>query len=134
VQTKEQAYVAFLGFTKALKKFHGLEAPAVVRLANQFSESLGLEEPPALEPSTVGKMGLKGVPGLTIRRGASGGGGGRGGGGGGRGGARAGPGAGGRKQAFEDSTPSSSAAEGRGKLPVGEPRRKRPKRGGRGSD
>lgn len=125
-QTKEQAYVAFLGFTKALKKIHGMDAPAVVKLANRFSESLGLDEPPALEPSTVGKMGLKGVPGLTIRRGAAGGN-----KGGNRGGPRAGPTAsGGRKQPLaDDSTPSASATESRSnQLPVGEPRAKRPRR------
>ncbi|KAK0635976.1 P-loop containing nucleoside triphosphate hydrolase protein [Bombardia bombarda] len=65
--TKAQAYVAFLGFTKTLKKVHGLDSPAVVQLANRFSGAMGLAEPPVLEPSTVGKMGLKGVPGLIIR-------------------------------------------------------------------
>jgi ATP-dependent RNA helicase MSS116, mitochondrial len=131
LQTKEQAYVAFLGFTKALKKIHGLDAPAVVKLANRFSESLGLEEPPALEPSTVGKMGLKGVPGITIRRktpGASGPG-----AAGGNGGRNRGPGGGTRKQPFGDSTPSGSAAEsGSNKPAVGEPRRKRFKRESKG--
>lgn len=138
-QSKEQAYVAFLGFTKALKKIHGLDAPAVVKLANQFAESLGLEEPPALEPSTVGKMGLKGVPGLIVRRGASGGGGGgRGGGNAGRGGRpNVGPKAGnggGRKQPFDATTNFATEANSN-RLPVGEPgepRRKKPKRGGRG--
>jgi ATP-dependent RNA helicase MSS116, mitochondrial len=128
-QAKEQAYVAFLGFTKALKKIHGMDAPEVVKFANRYSESLGLEEPPALEPSTVGKMGLKGVPGLTIRRGASG-----------KGGARAGPGAGGRpgvggrKQPLvDDSTPPASSSENRRAKPLaGEPRHKRPKRETRG--
>ncbi|KAK0652391.1 P-loop containing nucleoside triphosphate hydrolase protein [Cercophora newfieldiana] len=124
LQTKEQAYVAFLGFTKALKKIHGLDAPLVVKLANRFSESLGLEEPPALEPSTVGKMGLKGVPGLTIKRGASGR------GAGGNGGGNRGSG---RKQPLDDSTPSTSASGSRGpRPPAGEPRHKRPKRETRG--
>ncbi|KAK0720185.1 P-loop containing nucleoside triphosphate hydrolase protein [Lasiosphaeris hirsuta] len=138
-QTKEQAYVAFLGFTKTLKKIHGLDSVAVVQLANRFSASLGVSEPPMLEASTVGKMGLKGVPGLNIRRGPApprgdaGGRGGRGGRGGSSGGGRGrgGPGAGGRKKPFEpDSTPSASAGEGGviGGRPAGGPDRKRPRR------
>jgi len=122
LQTKEQAYVAFLGFTKALKKIHSMDTPAVVKLTNQFSKSLGLEEPPALEPSTVGKMGLKGVPGLTIKRGAAN-----------KGGPRGGSGAGGRRKPLDDSTPTASGSENRRpKPPVGEPRHKRPKRDQRG--
>ncbi|KAL1835665.1 hypothetical protein VTK73DRAFT_5471 [Phialemonium thermophilum] len=92
---KVQAYVSFLGFTKTLTKVHGLPAAGVVALANRYAASLGLASPPVLEAQTVGKMGLKGVPGLNVR---SGGGGGGGGGGGrrGRGGGRgAGAGAGG---------------------------------------
>lgn len=66
-ESKAQAYVAFLGFFKAMKRIHGMEAPAVVKLANRFAElGMGLDEPPAVEPSTVSKMGLKGVPGLRI--------------------------------------------------------------------
>ncbi|KAK5656747.1 hypothetical protein OQA88_4295 [Cercophora sp. LCS_1] len=139
-QAKEQAYVAFLGFSKALKKIHGLDGPEVVQLANNFSESLGLEEPPALEQSTVSKMGLKGVPGLIIQgKGLINGGGPRPGGGGrsgrgGRGGRGRGGGDGGgrgpKKNPFED----SSAAEGSNSRPVGEPREprsKRPRRGGK---
>lgn len=57
-------------------------------LANRYSSSLGLASPPFLEAQTVGKMGLKGVPGLNVKpggagRGRGGGGGGFGGGGGG---------------------------------------------------
>jgi len=66
-QTKSQAYIAFLGFTKTLKRVHGLDAPAVVQLANRFATlAMGMDEPPPVEASTVGKMGLKGVPGLII--------------------------------------------------------------------
>lgn len=97
--SKAQAYVSFLGFTKTLTKIHGLNPTAVVALANRYSASLGLASPPALEAQTVGKMGLKGVPGLNVKprgSGPSGGGGGRNGGGGGRGGGGFGGGGGGR--------------------------------------
>ncbi|KAK3942460.1 hypothetical protein QBC46DRAFT_339409 [Diplogelasinospora grovesii] len=66
--SKTQAYVAYIGFTRALSKVMGLDARGVVHLSNRFSESIGCDEPPALEASTIGKMGLKGVPGLTIKR------------------------------------------------------------------
>ena len=57
---------------------------------------LGLASPPPLEAKTVGKMGLKGVPGLTIGGGGGGhGGGGKGKGGGGGGGKGKGKGFGG---------------------------------------
>ncbi|KAM7214865.1 hypothetical protein V8F06_009773 [Rhypophila decipiens] len=64
---KNKAYVAFIGFTHALKRVYGLEPRGVVKLANDFAElAMGMDEPPILEASTVGKMGLKGVPGLRI--------------------------------------------------------------------
>ena len=54
-----------------------------------LSQVLGLASPPPLEAKTVGKMGLKGVPGLTIGGGGGGhGGGGKGKGGGGGGGGK----------------------------------------------
>jgi len=118
--TKAQAYVAYLGFSKALKKIHGVDAEGVVKLANQFSEAMGLEEPPYLEKSTIGKMGLKGVPGIrvmpkgSVRPNASGR-----------------PNAGPKKQRLDEETPTASASETQD-LPVGEPRTKKPKREGRG--
>lgn len=69
---KNQAYVSFLGFTKTLTKVHGLNPAAVVALANRYSASLGLATPPTLEARTVGKMGLKGVPGLNVEGGSAG--------------------------------------------------------------
>jgi ATP-dependent RNA helicase MSS116 len=69
-----------------------------VAKANDFSlQVLGLPTPPPLEAKTVGKMGLKGVPGLNVQRGDGGGGGkggGKGGGGGGGGGGGRGGGGG----------------------------------------
>ena len=66
-----------------------------MRRANEFSiKVMGLPSPPALQAKTVGKMGLKGVPGLVIERGDGGGGGGGGGGKGGGGGGKGGGGGG----------------------------------------
>lgn len=105
-----------MGFTKALKKIHRLDAPAVVKLANQFSEAIGLEEPPALEKSTIGKMGLKGVPGIRVLAGGQP-----------KPGRPAKPGPK-QKQPLEDVTPAASTAETQSTKPVGEPRVKRPRR------
>jgi ATP-dependent RNA helicase MSS116 len=66
--------VSFLGFTKTLTKVHGLNAAAVVALANKYSASLGLASPPGIEARIIGKMGLKGVPGLVIKPAQGGGG------------------------------------------------------------
>ena len=41
--------------------------------ANNYSAIMGLAMPPALERKTIGKMGLKGVPGLRIDQGQGGG-------------------------------------------------------------
>ena len=57
-----------------------------VQQANHYSSIMGLAMPPALEKKTIGKMGLKGVPGLRIDPGQGGGRGDGGGGGGGGGG------------------------------------------------
>lgn len=111
---KAQAYVAYLGFSKALKKIHGVDAEGVVKLANQFAEAMGLDQPPFLEKSTIAKMGLKGVPGLRVMPKGSGR-----------------PNSGPKKQPFEEETPTASASETRD-LPVGEPRTKKPKREGKG--
>jgi ATP-dependent RNA helicase MSS116, mitochondrial len=79
------AYAAWLGYYNSHLKKLRWDKTTCVQSANQFSrEVLSLEEPPALMARTVGKMGLKGIPGIRVERGA--GGGGRGGGRGGRGG------------------------------------------------
>lgn len=101
------AYAAFLGYYKGQMKRTGMGRPErLVSIANDFAMSAGFHEPPMLQKSTVGKMGLKGVAGLNIGNddfgGGRGGGGNRGGrggggrGGGGRGGGRGGGGRGGR--------------------------------------
>jgi ATP-dependent RNA helicase MSS116 len=43
-----------------------LSTAELVRVANEYSRAMGLPEPPLIEKSTIGKMGLKGVPGLRI--------------------------------------------------------------------
>jgi ATP-dependent RNA helicase MSS116 len=65
-QTKEQAYIGNLGFIKSLMKRYNLGATGVVELANRFAGAFGCDDIPALSPQMVGKMGLKGVPGLVV--------------------------------------------------------------------
>ncbi|GAA6043821.1 hypothetical protein JCM8097_002067 [Rhodosporidiobolus ruineniae] len=91
---KGQFYSASLGFYKAvLRDAFGGNAGAMVQTFNEFATSpdgLGCREVPGILAQTVGKMGLRGTPGLNIVKelpnGKTGGGGGRGGGQGGRGG------------------------------------------------
>lgn len=63
---KSKAYQAFLGYNKTFLKKLQLSTADLVRLANEYARAMGCPEPPMLEKSTVGKMGLKGVPGLRI--------------------------------------------------------------------
>ncbi|KAK4656834.1 hypothetical protein QC762_207660 [Podospora pseudocomata] len=64
--TKFQAYTAFLGFNITVARQLGLQPPEIVGLANEFAYTMGYEEIPEVEAKMVGKMGLKGVPGLRI--------------------------------------------------------------------
>ena len=63
----EQAYAAWLGFYNSNLRKCGWDKPELVAQANQYTKSLGLHEVPFLEKKTVGKMGLKGVPGLRVK-------------------------------------------------------------------
>ena len=81
-----KAYGAWLGFYNGNLKKCGWDKPNLVQQANFYATTLGLSEQPALEKKTIGKMGLKGVPGLKIGDSGNGGRGGGGRGGGGRGG------------------------------------------------
>lgn len=63
---KAKAYQAFLGYNKPFCKRLRLSTAELVRVANDFAVAMGCPETPMLEKSTVGKMGLKGVPGLRI--------------------------------------------------------------------
>ncbi|CAJ1937475.1 unnamed protein product [Sphenostylis stenocarpa] len=66
---KEGAYHAWLGYYNSIREI-GREKTTVVELANRFSESIGLQRPPALFRKTAIKMGLKDIPGIRIRFGA----------------------------------------------------------------
>mmetsp|Transcript_834 Transcript_834/g.1372 ORF Transcript_834/g.1372 Transcript_834/m.1372 type:complete len:604 (-) Transcript_834:42-1853(-) len=62
----EQAYRAWLGFYNGHGKKVGWGKAQLVQNANQWAKDAGLTQQPALMRKTVGKMGLKGVPGLKI--------------------------------------------------------------------
>ena len=62
----EQAYRAWLGYYNGqLKKFRW-DKRQLVQQANLWGTEIGLQDQPSLQRKTVGKMGLKGVPGLKI--------------------------------------------------------------------
>lgn len=60
----EQAYQAFLGYYNSNTKRINMNKIELVQLANHYSRTIGFIEPPKLEKKTIGKMGMKGVPGL----------------------------------------------------------------------
>ncbi|KAL2517077.1 putative DEAD-box ATP-dependent RNA helicase 33 [Abeliophyllum distichum] len=64
---KEAAYHAWLGYYNSINEI-GRDKTSLVELANQFSQSICLEKPPALYRKTAIKMGLKGIPGIRIRK------------------------------------------------------------------
>ncbi|KAG5636465.1 hypothetical protein H0H81_007945 [Sphagnurus paluster] len=106
--TKAQAYRAWLGYYNSHLRLLGWDKGSLIQAGNTYlREALGWaagQPLPEMETRLIGKMGLKGVPGLNVvktapRVGRGGGGGARGGGsgaatgegrGGGRGGARGG--------------------------------------------
>lgn len=63
-----QAYAAFLGYYNGLRRKLGWDPTRLVLVANEFATIIGLREPPALRAQTVGKMGLKGTPGLRVTK------------------------------------------------------------------
>lgn len=63
VKDKESAYQAWLGYYNSNKQI-GREKYQLVSLANEFSRSLGLNNPPALTKLILKKMGLSNIPGL----------------------------------------------------------------------
>jgi len=69
----EQAYAAWLGYYKGSLKKCGWTPTQLVETANQWARDVGLPNQPSLQKKTIGKMGLKGVPGLLIDNGGSGG-------------------------------------------------------------
>jgi ATP-dependent RNA helicase MSS116 len=72
----QQAYAAWLGYYKGNLRKCGWKPVELVEAANQWAKDVGLSKQPRLEAKTVGKMGLKGVPGLLIGGNSGGGGGG----------------------------------------------------------
>ncbi|KAK7318272.1 hypothetical protein RJT34_02971 [Clitoria ternatea] len=64
---KEAAYHSWLGYYNSIREI-GREKTTIAELANRFSESIGLQRPPALFRKTAIKMGLKDIPGIRIRR------------------------------------------------------------------
>ncbi|CAA6672921.1 unnamed protein product [Spirodela intermedia] len=63
MKNKESAYQAWLGYYNS-NKVIGRDKARLVALANEFSSSMGLDNPPALSKLVLGKMGLRNVPGL----------------------------------------------------------------------
>ncbi|PWN28566.1 DEAD-domain-containing protein [Jaminaea rosea] len=99
-ETKAQTYQAALGYYNSSLRLLRWDKPTLVATMNDYAfNGLGWKGPgtPPLLAQTVGKMSLKGVPGINVVRqlpGKEGGAPSRGGGGGGRGGGRGGRGGG----------------------------------------
>lgn len=64
---KEAAYHAWLGYYNSIKEI-GRDKTTLVEAANKFSESIGLQKPPALFRKTAVKMGLRDIPGIRIHK------------------------------------------------------------------
>ncbi|KDP28500.1 hypothetical protein JCGZ_14271 [Jatropha curcas] len=63
MKSKEAAYQAWLGYYNS-SKLVGRDKYRLVELANEFSRSMGLDNPPAIPKLVLGKMGLRNIPGL----------------------------------------------------------------------
>ena len=67
LDNKSAIYSAWMGYYKSHLKGFKWSTTDLVRQANTFAfEGLGCTEVPALKKVTIGKMGLKGVPGLRV--------------------------------------------------------------------
>jgi len=63
----KSAYQAFLGFYLGkMKRIRMRSKDELVHVANEFSAQMGLPEVPTLTKQLIGKMGLKGVSGITV--------------------------------------------------------------------
>jgi ATP-dependent RNA helicase MSS116 len=62
-----KAYLAYLGFMNSKLKILEWDQARLVQEANDFAYHIGLRELPVIKRSLVGKMGLKGVPGLRLQ-------------------------------------------------------------------
>lgn len=68
LESQSKTYQAWLGYYKTFTKAMGWDSAILVQKANEYAlDGLGAPEVPPINKSTVGKMGLKGVPGLTVR-------------------------------------------------------------------
>ncbi|XVF80222.1 hypothetical protein PTKIN_Ptkin15bG0053800 [Pterospermum kingtungense] len=66
MKTKESAYQAWLGYYNSEKNV-GRDKHRLVELANEFSRSMGLDNPPTIPKLVLGKMGLRNIPGLRAK-------------------------------------------------------------------
>ncbi|KAJ6826578.1 DEAD-box ATP-dependent RNA helicase 31-like [Iris pallida] len=66
MKSKESAYQAWLGYYNSNKNI-GRDKNRLVLLANEFSRSMGLDNPPAITKLVLRKMGLSNVPGLRAK-------------------------------------------------------------------
>lgn len=64
---REAAYHAWLGYYNSIGEI-GRDKTTLAELANQFSQSIGLEKPPSLFRKTAVKMGLRNITGIRIRK------------------------------------------------------------------
>ncbi|VAI51890.1 unnamed protein product [Triticum turgidum subsp. durum] len=64
---KEAAYHAWLGYYNSIADI-SRDKVMLADLASRFGVSIGMEKPPTLFRKTALKMGLKGVPGIRIRK------------------------------------------------------------------
>ncbi|XVE73723.1 hypothetical protein DITRI_Ditri11bG0141600 [Diplodiscus trichospermus] len=64
--TKESAYLAWLGYCNSVKNV-GRDKNRLVELANEFSRTMGLDNPPAVPKLALWKMGLRKIPGLRAK-------------------------------------------------------------------
>ncbi|KAL8667902.1 MAG: hypothetical protein Q9202_000367 [Teloschistes flavicans] len=68
-KTKAKAYQAYLGFMKVFENKMKINSTQLVKMANQFAvQGMRCAELPGLDKKVIGKMGLKGVPGLRIEQ------------------------------------------------------------------
>ncbi|TVY71363.1 ATP-dependent RNA helicase [Lachnellula suecica] len=68
MESQAKTYQAWLGYYKTHAKAMGWDSEMLVRQGNKYAlDGLGAPEVPGINKSTVSKMGLKGVPGLTVR-------------------------------------------------------------------
>ncbi|KAJ3172926.1 hypothetical protein HDU88_004380 [Geranomyces variabilis] len=65
-QTKQQTYAAWMGYYKGFLRDLGWTPRDLVATANQMAADFGCAGVPPMAAKTVGKMGLRGTPGLNV--------------------------------------------------------------------